>query len=150
MPPWSSSATLPRSVPRGRRAALRELPAGLLMVLRTRLGLSWAGLQRFRAGTLPSSLPQRRDLVETARIAWAVRMVSRVVPLASCLTQAQACQILLARRGIASTLCLGVRPGDGDRMVAHAWLVCERQVVIGGDSESVADFRVLAELGPVA
>jgi hypothetical protein len=89
-------------------------------------------------------------VVEIARITWAVRAVSWLVPFASCLTLAQAGQILLARRGFTSTLILGVAPGRGRRMHAHAWLICADRVVLGAETEAIAAFRPIAELGPAS
>ena len=139
-----------RRVPRGRLAALRVLPGSLAMVIAVRLGLSLSTLALLRRKLLPERSFDSHDLVQVGRIAWAVRTTSWVVPFASCLTQAQACQALLARDGIASTLCLGVKPGKSARMLAHAWLICDDRLVTGGEGADVAAFRLLTELGPVA
>ena len=139
----------PRRLPRGRLAAARYLPQSLLMVVVTRLVLSFASLTRLRLWLLPSVVPTRHDLVGAARVAWSVRVVSRLVPFASCLTQAQACQLLLARRGMASRLCLGVREGRSGGFEAHAWLICEDRLVLGGEGGRVGTFRLLTELGAV-
>ena len=54
-------------------------------------------------------------------VEWSVRVVSRLVPQATCLTQALALQRLLAHRGYASVVQVGVANVDG-RFVAHAWV----------------------------
>ena len=148
--PLSSKPGRPefRSLPRGRLAAARAIPASLLMVIRIRMYLTLSSLTRLRKRLLPAAEPHDiGDLVAVGRVAWSVRIVSRFVPFASCLTQAQACQVLLARRGIASTLCLGVGGQGGRHMRAHAWLMCDGKVVIGGESEDLRQFRPLTELG---
>jgi hypothetical protein len=61
----------------------------------------------------------------------AVTIASRAVPGASCLTQALAAQLLLARRGCPSVLRLGVGRGPGRRFAAHAWLEYEGRPIIG-------------------
>jgi hypothetical protein len=99
---------------------------------------------------LPSGPLDHDDLVQVGRVAWGVRVVSRFVPFASCLTRAQAGQILLARRGIASTLCLGVRTGRHSRVEAHAWLTVGKLLVLGDETADVSSFRLLTELGPTA
>ena len=47
--------------------------------------------------------------------------MSRVVPGATCLTQALALNQLLSNNGHASTVLIGVRKDD-DRFAAHAWV----------------------------
>jgi len=66
------------------------------------------------------------------QLVWAVRAVSRFVPLATCLTQALALQWLLARSGHASRVHLGTRKDLAGKFAAHAWVECEGRVVIGG------------------
>jgi Transglutaminase-like superfamily len=66
-----------------------------------------------------------------ARVGATVAAVSRFVPGASCLTQALAARVVLAREGYDSTLQLGMARIDG-RLQAHAWLVCDGLIVVGG------------------
>ena len=145
----SNNWAWPRRLPRGRLAAARYVLPSLLTVVATRLALSFASLRRLRQWLLPATAPDRLDLVEVARATWSVRLVSHLVPFASCLTQAQACQILLARRGIASRLCLGVRENHSGGLEAHAWVICEDRLVLGGEAGGVASFRLLTEMGPM-
>ena len=65
------------------------------------------------------------------RVARAVRRVSRVVPGATCLTQALVAQALLERRGLPTRLQIGIRD-KGQAMQAHAWLESFGTTVIGG------------------
>jgi transglutaminase superfamily protein len=62
---------------------------------------------------------------------WAVKVVSRYVLRATCLTQALAAQALLARAGRESLVEIGVAKNSG-KFEAHAWVVCGNQIVIGG------------------
>ena len=67
------------------------------------------------------------------RVAWAVTAASRyVLGKHHCLIQAYAVQILLARRGFPSQLCLGVRKDDTAGLKAHAWVESDGIRVIGG------------------
>jgi hypothetical protein len=68
----------------------------------------------------------------------AVLVASRLVPASSCLVQAIALQILLARRGLASQLRLGVSSSSTDGMAAHAWLEYDGCVLIGARREGYA------------
>jgi hypothetical protein len=66
------------------------------------------------------------------QMVWAVKVVSRYVPGATCLTQALAAQALLAQSGFPSQVEIGVAKDGLRRLQAHAWLVCQGQVVLGG------------------
>jgi hypothetical protein len=88
----------------------------------------------------------RRVLVRTAReacdvpekkmasiekVSWAVGMASRIVPRATCLTQALAAQVLLARQGCPATLTIGVAKSQQGQLEAHAWVEIQGRIVIG-------------------
>ena len=63
---------------------------------------------------------------------WAVRTASRCVPAATCLAQALAAFVLMARRGHPVRVCIGVARGDGGRLEAHAWVESGGRIVFGG------------------
>ena len=65
-------------------------------------------------------------------IAWAIGAASRLVPRATCLTQAVAGKLLLDYYGYDSRLCLGVARTQDGTFAAHAWLERDRRVLIGG------------------
>lgn len=143
----SSSWTRPASLPRGWRSALRQIPPALVVITVVRLRLTFSSLNDVRRRMLPELVGDRHvDMVAVARLAWAVSVAARVVPFASCLTQAQTCQILLARQGYPSTLYLGVRRTLGGQLRAHAWLSCANTIVAGGDPGAVARFQAIAKL----
>jgi hypothetical protein len=59
------------------------------------------------------------------------------VPLVrTCLTQALAAQVLLARSGDQSDLRIGVTRDSNGKFLAHAWLERQGAVLIGGDGSS--------------
>ena len=84
----------------------------------------------------------RADLAE---IAWSVRAAARLVPGASCLTQASAGQMLLARRGHATTIRLSVpaRAATPGTLAPHAWLMAGDTIVLGGTPEDYGRHRIL-------
>lgn len=95
------------------------------------LGLSRACVLLFPYRRIMVLLGQRHGERVTAaphlpavrRVAWAVRVASRRTPWNSnCLAQALAGQIMLGRRGVASTIHLGVMREPSGRLAAHAWL----------------------------
>jgi hypothetical protein len=65
------------------------------------------------------------------RITWAVTAVAARVPRASCLTQALAATLILARHGQAATLRVGVAKNDDGSLRAHAWLESDGQAILG-------------------
>jgi len=77
------------------------------------------------------------------RLVWAVRVTSRYVPGATCLTQALALQALLAQAGHQSRVEIGVAK-TADQLEAHAWVICRNQIVIGGPE--IARYSRLAVL----
>ncbi|MFX4263225.1 lasso peptide biosynthesis B2 protein [Pelotomaculum propionicicum] len=93
--------------------------------------------------------PQEEDAaaIEAARrVGLAVETVSRHSPWESkCLVQAIAGKILLRRRGIGSTLYLGVDRDDAKILIAHAWLRCGGLVLTGGQGRE--HFTVVGKFG---
>lgn len=79
------------------------------------------------------------------QIAWAVRLSSRYIPGASCLTQALTAQILLNRAGLGSQLHIGVAKGDA--FESHAWIECGGRVLVGGAGQSARYVRILTLVG---
>lgn len=79
------------------------------------------------------------------RVTWAVELASRnTLGAKSCLTQAMAAQVLLARRGYPALLHIGVARGEHGRFQAHAWVESKGKVVLGGpDIESFTPLAVL-------
>ena len=72
------------------------------------------------------------DEFVAARVVWAISNAARFVPRATCVPQALAARILLARRGFASEVCYGVgRPQE--RVIAHAWLESGGRVIVGDE-----------------
>ena len=73
------------------------------------------------------------------RVAYAVPIMGLRVPWRSdCVVQALAARRWLARGGIGSHLCIGVR-NDGPGFDAHAWLKVGDRIVTGGDVSHYAE-----------
>jgi len=81
--------------------------------------------------------PNAAQRASIGNVAWGIHKVSPRTPWKSnCLAQALAAQVMLARRGVGSTLHLGVaresiRDGE-DKLEAHAWLTVGETIVTGG------------------
>lgn len=75
------------------------------------------------------------------RVRQLLAMAARGLPWPStCLMEASAGKVMLARRGVPSTLYLGVRRSSTE-LEAHAWLRVGDLAITGGDGE---DFTVIA------
>ncbi|MDS4042511.1 MAG: lasso peptide biosynthesis B2 protein [Candidatus Competibacter sp.] len=108
------------------RGAVLALPFGWLTPL--------LGQRNAAAGTVLSPEQTARAL----QIGWAIAAAARRTPWQSnCLAQAIAATALLRRRGIPSTLYLGVAKSadQPERLTAHAWVRCGDRNVTGGDGE---------------
>ncbi|HYH06454.1 MAG TPA: lasso peptide biosynthesis B2 protein [Thermoanaerobaculia bacterium] len=76
--------------------------------------------------------PSPQPAAATRRVQWAIDAAHRRVPwTVKCLATALAANRLLAWRGVASELWLGVRTNERKSMDAHAWLIAEGCVVTG-------------------
>jgi hypothetical protein len=127
------------------------LAEALLTVSAVRVAL-WLFPFRFVHGWLSRikrDLLSRRIRIHSGvgRVVWAVRVVSRVVPRATCLTQAIAAQLLLALAGEPSTLRIGVARRDKGAFEAHAWIEHDDTIIIGGSTRK--GFTPLPELSEV-
>ena len=105
--------------------AFRRTPPGELSLL-----------DRAAEAGVPLSSAQHK-LVE--RVAYAVPIMGLRVPWRSdCVVQALAARRWLARGGVGSSLCIGVRK-DEQGFQAHAWLKVGDRVVTGGDISTYAE-----------
>ena len=68
----------------------------------------------------------------TLPVVWAIESVRKLVPRASCLTQAIAGKLLLRWIGQDARFCLGVMHASDGTLRAHAWLEQEGRPVLGG------------------
>jgi len=108
--------------------------------------LPFRTLRRIQAKvTRQSASREAADLISADRIVWSVEVASRYVPRATCLTQALACQVLLARQSCPSHLTIGVAKSQQGKLEAHAWLESQGHIVIGG-LQDVSRFTPLPPL----
>ena len=118
-----------------------------LVVALVRLGLSLFSYKHVRRCP-PRRARRVAHADEIARIAWAVRVTAKRIPGATCLTQAIAGQYLLAHAGHDARIRIGVaRDADG-AFNAHAWLLCNDAVVLGGSDAELRRYSTLTDLEP--
>jgi hypothetical protein len=108
-------------LPYGQKKLLSQ---SLLLVLAVRIGL-WAlpftTLDRLLNRICPVA-DNTADWVAVRRVAGCVRISSRFVPYATCLTQALATRVLLRMAGQPSDLKIGVEKDENEEFGAHAWI----------------------------
>jgi hypothetical protein len=110
------------------------LISALALVSAIRLGL-WVFPVRTVGhvlGWFVPGVPKTLDPSVPERVARAVARASRVVPDATCLTQALAAQVILERHGLPARLHIGVLRDSGQAVRAHAWVESRGVTVIGG------------------
>lgn len=117
-----------------RRLMLRALP----LVALVRLGLSvlpYRTVRKLASRLAPQVGSGRDDALSPREVSWlmqGIERASRLIPKASCLTQAITAQVMLARRGQAARLQIGVARGESAKFEAHAWIECQNRIIIGG------------------
>jgi len=135
-----------------RKLGLRRLKRGIVRFLRCRsrerrlllraalvLAIVRAGLSLLPFKTTLRLMrrlqrPQRvrnSEPLQAREIAWGVRAASRLIPGATCLTQALAGRILLGRAGYGSELRIGVCKHAERGFEAHAWLEHGGETLLG-------------------
>lgn len=82
---------------------------------------------------------ERRDYYWAYRVSYETNRIADKTPWDSkCLVRALAARRILKKRGVHTTLYLGVGMEDGKKMIAHAWLRCGSFYVTGGTGEEFA------------
>jgi hypothetical protein len=111
-----------------------------LLLAAIRLGLSWLPFATVR-GMLArlAAIGNRKDQQSedsaraTERSVWAIETAGRHFPkIGTCLHQALAAYVLLARRGCRSNLRIGVKRSADGKFAGHAWLEKDGHILIGG------------------
>lgn len=86
-------------------------------------------------GMIAPERPARRATEQANPVSIAIERACRRVPVSpSCLTKSLAGHWMLRRRGVRSRIVFGV--ATGDRLLAHAWLMCDDAILLGGDGVS--------------
>ncbi|CAN7199028.1 lasso peptide biosynthesis B2 protein [Mesorhizobium amorphae] len=116
----------------------------LLVVAAVRLGLTLFSYNRLRRMVTQLDAPHEASIGDLRRVAWGVAAAARLVPYASCLTQAISGQYILARQGNASKIRIGIERDTGTQLKAHAWLMSGNHIVLGG---SINGFAHLVDHG---
>jgi hypothetical protein len=93
-----------------------------------------------------SQMVSHPDELLLTEVAWALKAFGlRLVWSRKCLLQAMAASWMLRRRGLNSTLYLGVCKDDANTLAAHAWVRAGGNIVVGAETQ--LDFRVVGMFG---
>lgn len=143
-----------RWLARVRRTSAHEwllMAEAFLLVLRIRVALWIHPFKRVQAaytarGERSEGNCDRCLDVSTAKaVGVAVRRSSRLVPGATCLPQALATHVMLARRGVPNALRFGVAREANGGLQAHAWIEVG-EVVVAGDLPDLARYQRMPDL----
>jgi Transglutaminase-like superfamily len=130
-----------RALARLEPAEVALLLHALLVVARIRIALLWRPWRLVLAHVAPPDT-KSSDRFGAERLEWAVRTAGRVVPGATCLTQALALSHLLSRSGHASIVQIGVT-NEGGQFAAHAWVECHGAPLLGSAADLTRYSRLL-------
>lgn len=83
-------------------------------------------------------------------VAWAIKTTASIVPTANCLTQALSTQYILARAGTTAVVRVGIAQDENGRVEAHAWVLENGAIILGGTTETLKKYAVLTDLSPLA
>lgn len=124
----------------GARARLHRTSPEDVIALNTAARASSASGRHAGQATDPADL--------TARVAFFIpRMALRVPWRADCLVQALAGQSWLTANGVVSEIAIGTAKAPDGEFKAHAWLICDGHILLGGD---VAQYSPLLRPQPEA
>jgi hypothetical protein len=124
------------------------MEAALVLVL-TRLALLFVPFRKIASLLGDAHFESPRELtiaqaVWARRVGWAVGTMNRhTFEECTCLSQAITAQWMLRRRGVPSTLYLGLAKRDGN-LIAHAWVRGGNMILTGAPSHR--QFTVVATL----
>ncbi|MFN4019909.1 MAG: lasso peptide biosynthesis B2 protein [Erythrobacter sp.] len=117
----------------------------LALLVFVRLSLTFAGY-RSVLDRIAQIKPHNRRSISLPLLAWWVERLARYVPQATCMTQALTLRYLAAREGHPCTIRIGVRHDRGKKFEAHAWVIAEDRIVIGGLTEDTMRFTPILDL----
>jgi hypothetical protein len=109
-----------------------------------RICLSLVGTKKTREFTSKFSINTGNST--PSELAWSVRIASKVVYNATCLTQAISLQAMLSRSDLGSVLRIGTRLSNDRTVEAHAWVLIGDDVLIGDFNHDISSFTVLLDL----
>lgn len=124
-----------------RRTRFAKIWFRLLLV---RIRLSVLGYQSFIVS--PIKVNPNKANVKPKQFALAVERAAKYVPGALCLAQAITAQRGLARLGYNTTIRIGVKSDEQANLLAHAWLIYEGHVILGGNDSQLEQYETMTDM----
>lgn len=115
-----------------------------LTLIFVRIRLSFFGYKSFERS--PTRINRVQAKLNPESIADIVRRVAAVVPGASCLSQAVAAQLRLARLGYTTNIRIGVKSDAEMGLKAHAWLIYNDRVILGGTESGSDEYSIITDM----
>ena len=132
---------------------LPPLERGLVIEMALTMGMIRVGLKMLSLNKLKKTLdwmarsfPGQEPVDDQYReqVVWAATTLGRsMLADQPCLTQALAVQMYYQRMNIPAELCIGVAKENNERLLAHAWIESDGQVVIGGSEQVLEQYTRL-------
>lgn len=88
----------------------------------------------------------KKKPIDPVRVSRTVSRIAKFVPGALCLCQAIVAQRQSARFGYETTIKVGVKSNAQSHLLAHAWLIYEQRVVLGGTDAEMMEYDVIKEM----
>ncbi|MEL7030780.1 MAG: lasso peptide biosynthesis B2 protein [Pseudomonadota bacterium] len=112
-----------------------------------RIKLSTRGYKYF--ANAPVEATRENESVNPARIARIVERVAKFVPGALCLAQSVSTQRLLAQYGLETVMRIGVKSDEYGMLKAHAWVLLQGDVILGGNPTDLEAYKVITDMKSV-
>lgn len=128
-----------------RPAEAWALCQALVTVAAVRLAIARRRTDEVRAATAVLGAERQAPQSDLRVVAWSVTAAARLIPGATCLTQALAGQRILARKGYASTVRLSLPAGRDSDFRPHAWLLAGNVIALGGTATDYRHHRALLD-----
>lgn len=113
-------------------------------LLSVRIRLSILGYPFFEK--VPIKINPNKANVTPERYAVIVKRAAKFVPGALCLAQAITAQRGLARLGYETTIRIGVKSDETANLLAHAWLLYQERVILGGSDSELQNYKTMTDM----
>ncbi|WP_420870834.1 lasso peptide biosynthesis B2 protein [Donghicola mangrovi] len=118
-----------------RRFTLVSSALGYTVVVRLLLSFRKVDILKGHISRLQDRMeasPNGANASDLREVAWSVSSAARLVPAATCLTQALTGAWIMAKRGWQCDVCLTIPRNSVESFEPHAWLLHDSVIILGG------------------
>lgn len=102
-----------------------------------------------KTSSCSSKLAAEKHIIYARVIGRMTAMLAQHTPWQSkCLVQALACRFVLRHYAIANVFYLGVAKDEANKFIAHAWINCSSETIVGG-SDSFERYKIISQFEDV-